>query len=108
MSPHVVLSGEELAAVWTLDLLALHGMHVLVMFVEVGLVVGAIVTQLTLELLWLIREVGMVVDLRKQTVGMNESQNSSCPSPSSGLSPRQEGKTETKEWGYKRESFLLC
>ncbi|RUS87972.1 hypothetical protein EGW08_004250, partial [Elysia chlorotica] len=60
---HVILGGEELAAVWALELFALHSVHVLVVLVQVRLVVGAVLAQLTLELLGLVREVGVVVHL---------------------------------------------
>ena len=66
MPTHVVFRCKQLATVRTLEFPAFHSMHILVMLVKISLVVCPVLTKLTLELLWLVREVGVIMDLSQE------------------------------------------
>ena len=71
VAPHVVLCGEHLVAQQAFDVLGALHVHVLHVLVQVRPVVGRVVALRAVEQLGLVREVRVVVDLKRKTSQMN-------------------------------------
>ena len=63
MALHIKFSWKHFPTVQAWDVFVTSGMHILFVFVKIGFVISTVITLITLELLWFIRKVSMVMNL---------------------------------------------